>query len=223
VYDFTGTMQSQVEAQRKCYGRSSIPQYRFDKADLILSIEGDFLGTWISPEVNTKRHSTRRNPDNKMNRIIVAESMMSLTGANADDRLPINAGTHVALALGLSNLLLPFSVYAGNGTINASVSAYTPERTAEITGLNIDKIKGLADELKKNAGNSIIVGGGDGVLTVMRQDSGWSLIPVVLLNSRHQADEPPSCRTASVITCLKEPVPSPVLLGTIQQLVHGTA
>lgn len=68
----------------------------------------------------------------------------------------------------------------------------------------------------------LLWGGGDGVLNVMQQDSGLSLIPVVLLNSRHQTGEPPACRTASVITCLKEPVPSPVLLGTIQQLVHWT-
>jgi len=180
VYDFTGTIQSQVEAQRKSYGRSIIPQYRFDKADLILSIEGDFLGTWLSPEVNTKRHSTRRNPDAKMNRLIVAESMMSLTGANSDDRLPINSGTHVALALGLVNLLLPFSPYAGNGAINSVASAYTPEKTAELTGLNIDKIKGLADELKKYAGSSLVVGGG---VSSRSEISGELEIAVNLLNS----------------------------------------
>ncbi|MDH4261641.1 MAG: 4Fe-4S dicluster domain-containing protein [Spirochaetia bacterium] len=180
VYDFSGTMQSYVEAQRKSYGKSIIPQYRFDKAELILSIEGDFLGTWISPEVNTKRYSNLRSPDKKMNRLIVAESMMSLTGANADDRMPINSGTHVALALGLANLLLPFSVYAGNGAILAAVRDYTPEKTSEITGLNIDKIKGLADELKKYAGNSIVVGGG---VSSRSEISGELEIVINLLNS----------------------------------------
>jgi molybdopterin-containing oxidoreductase family iron-sulfur binding subunit len=180
VYDFPGTIQSLVEAQRKSYGRSIIPQYRFDKADFILSIEGDFLGTWISPEVNTKRHSQRRNPENKMNRLVVAESMMSLTGANADDRLPVNAGSHVALAFGLANLLLPFSTYAGNGTILSVVRDYTPEKTAEITGLNIDKIKGLADELKSYKGNSIVIGGG---VSSRSEISGELEIAVNLLNS----------------------------------------
>lgn len=69
----------------------------------------------------------------------------------------------------------------------------------------------------------LLWGGGDGVLTVMRQDGGWFLIPVLLLSGCHQADELPSWRTAPAITRLEEPVSLPVLLAAIQQLVHRTA
>ncbi|MDH4199003.1 MAG: 4Fe-4S dicluster domain-containing protein [Spirochaetia bacterium] len=180
TYDFRGTIQSLVDAQKKSYGRAIVPQYRYDKADLILSIECDFLGTWISPEVFTKQHSNRRNPDGKMNRLIVAESMMSLTGANSDDRLPIHAGSHVALALGLANILLPMSQYAGNGNILNAVSTYTPEKTSEITGLSIDKIKAIANELNQARGSSLVLGGG---ASSRSEVSGELEVVVNLLNS----------------------------------------
>lgn len=179
-YDFSGSLSSVAEAQRKSYGRAIVPQYRFDKADLILAIECDFLGTWISPELYTKQFSEGRNPDGKMNRLIVAENMMSLTGGNSDTRLPLHSGSQVALGLGLANLLLPFSAYAGNGAILNLVSFYTPEKTSELTGLSIDKIKDLANELSKKKGTSLVVGGG----VSSRSDVNGELEVVVnLLNS----------------------------------------
>jgi molybdopterin-containing oxidoreductase family iron-sulfur binding subunit len=180
VYDFGGTLQSLIEGQRKSYGRSVIPQFRVDKADFILSIECDFLGTWLSPEVYTKQFSSRRSPDGKMNRLVAAESMMSLTGANADDRHPIKSGSQVAFALGLSNLLLPFSTYAGNGFVVNTVSAFTPEKTSELTGVPVESLKSLADEIRKFRGRSLVLGGG---VSAQTEISGELEIAVNLLNS----------------------------------------
>ena len=38
-----------LEANEISFGKKVIPDYRFDKADLIVSIGADFLGTWLSP------------------------------------------------------------------------------------------------------------------------------------------------------------------------------
>ena len=61
-------------------GSGNMPDYRFDDADLIVSIDADFLGSWPFAEVYTKQFMSGRNPDNKkMNRLLVVESNLSLT------------------------------------------------------------------------------------------------------------------------------------------------
>ncbi|MBX3102519.1 MAG: TAT-variant-translocated molybdopterin oxidoreductase [Bacteroidetes bacterium] len=83
------------------FGKRALPRYHFDKAQVIVGFNADFLGTWVSPVEFTKQYVTNRAPskDNpKMSRHIQVESMMSLTGANADDRLPMKAsmeGAHI--------------------------------------------------------------------------------------------------------------------------------
>jgi CheY-like chemotaxis protein len=69
----------------------------------------------------------------------------------------------------------------------------------------------------------LLWGGSDGVLNVMRQDSGWSIIPVVLLGDRDRGDELPSCPHVPVRACLESPVALPVLLATIQKLICRVA
>ncbi|MCS6971598.1 MAG: hypothetical protein NZL89_01100, partial [Leptospiraceae bacterium] len=114
VYDPTGVLSEIAAGNMASFGNPAVPAYRFDVADLILSIEADFLGTWLAPELYTKQFASRRNPDNgNMNRLVVVESVLSLTGSNADKRLPISAGSHTTFALGLANLLLPGSPLAG--------------------------------------------------------------------------------------------------------------
>ena len=41
--------------QKAAYGEALVPQYRFDKAKMIVSVDADFLGTWISPTTFTKQ------------------------------------------------------------------------------------------------------------------------------------------------------------------------
>ncbi|MBL7811453.1 MAG: TAT-variant-translocated molybdopterin oxidoreductase [Bacteroidetes bacterium] len=83
-----------LQANKKDFGKSAIPSYKFDKAELIVSFGADFLGTWISPVEFTKDYTTNRIPTagREMSKHIQFESTLSLTGTNADDRYPIKAG-----------------------------------------------------------------------------------------------------------------------------------
>jgi molybdopterin-containing oxidoreductase family iron-sulfur binding subunit len=91
-------------ANEVCYGKRSIPSYHFDNAKVIVSLGADFLGTWLSPVEFSRQYAAGRrinqaNPE--MSKHIQFESMLSLTGANADDRFvhrPSETGA-VALAL----------------------------------------------------------------------------------------------------------------------------
>jgi molybdopterin-containing oxidoreductase family iron-sulfur binding subunit len=59
-------------------------------ADVIFSIDADFLGFGPASVANTKQFQARRDPEKKMLRLYVAESAPSLTGAQADHRFPLS-------------------------------------------------------------------------------------------------------------------------------------
>jgi MoCo/4Fe-4S cofactor protein with predicted Tat translocation signal len=91
-------------ANEASYGKKVLPQYRFDKAKLIVSLGADFLGTWLTPTEFSRQYASNKKVTGKnpqLSRHVQFESMMSLTGSNADDRYthkPSEAG-NVALAL----------------------------------------------------------------------------------------------------------------------------
>jgi Fe-S-cluster-containing dehydrogenase component len=97
-----------LDAHALTHGARILPRYRFDRADVIVSFDADFLGTWISPVEFTRAYSSRRRVDERspsMSYHIQIESRLSLTGSNADQRLRVAPGemghvaTHLALRL----------------------------------------------------------------------------------------------------------------------------
>ena len=69
-----------------------LPGYDFSQANVIVSLGADFLGTWISPVEYAKQYVvTRKVSSDKrtMSRHFQFETAMSLTGSNADVRVPI--------------------------------------------------------------------------------------------------------------------------------------
>jgi molybdopterin-containing oxidoreductase family iron-sulfur binding subunit len=76
-------------ANEACYGKRALPSYQFDKAQTIVSLSADFLGTWLSPVEFSKQYASNRKVTGeapKLSRHFQFESMLSLTGSNADDR-----------------------------------------------------------------------------------------------------------------------------------------
>jgi molybdopterin-containing oxidoreductase family iron-sulfur binding subunit len=68
-------------------GNGIIPTYDFSKAHTIVSIGADFLGTWLMPTVFAGQYGKTRNPEGEwMSKLFQFESLMSLTGSNADVR-----------------------------------------------------------------------------------------------------------------------------------------
>ena len=91
-------------ANEATYGKRAIPSYHFDNAKVIVSLGADFLGTWLSPVEFAKQYSKGRKIDEKnieLSKHYHFESILSMTGANADERFthkPSEAGV-VAAAL----------------------------------------------------------------------------------------------------------------------------
>ena len=89
-------------------GQSVEPHFLFDKADVVFSLDCDFLGLDSAGILPVKQFSKRRRveqPGDKMNRLYVAEANYSLTGAMADHRLRVRVGDAGALALALAKEL----------------------------------------------------------------------------------------------------------------------
>ncbi|MCB1173640.1 MAG: 4Fe-4S dicluster domain-containing protein [Leptospiraceae bacterium] len=159
----------QIKAgQEACYGQSVIPNYRIDRADLIVSIDGDFLGTLINPTMFQEQFGARRNLNKSkksMNRLVSFESMFSLTGANADRRYAIRPGDQALIALSIA-AFIEKDIKKGNS--NDVVASYYPSRVAEVLdhsgGLykkgNFEKvIQSVATDLWNHRGRSLVIGG----------------------------------------------------------------
>jgi len=119
-----------------------IPGYDFSKANVIVGINADFLGTWVAPVPFAKQYiQTRKvNPEKPaMSRHYQFETMYSLTGANADVRQPIRPSEEAALVTAL------YKGITGQGAGAADADAKV--------------LAAAIKELKANKGRALVVCG----------------------------------------------------------------
>ncbi len=91
-------------ANEACYGKKAIPSYHFENAKVIVSLGADFLGTWLSPAEFSGQYAQNRKVSGEkptLSRHFHFESMMSMTGSNADDRYTHKPSETGAVALAL--------------------------------------------------------------------------------------------------------------------------
>jgi MoCo/4Fe-4S cofactor protein with predicted Tat translocation signal len=82
-----------LEGAKMAFGQPVETRYDFTKADVVVSLDADFLYAGYPGNVKYIRDfASRRNPDGNMNRLYMIESMPTSTGAKADHRLPLRAG-----------------------------------------------------------------------------------------------------------------------------------
>jgi molybdopterin-containing oxidoreductase family iron-sulfur binding subunit len=83
-----------------------LPSYDFSKADVIVSLAADFLGTWLSPVEYARQYITNRKVSSDkrtMSRHYQIESALTLTGSNADIRVPVKPSQLGAATVALYN------------------------------------------------------------------------------------------------------------------------
>lgn len=106
----------------------SLPNYQFDKARTIVSIGADFLGSWLSPvEYNAGYAKGRRilGKDAKtatMSKHYQIEGMLSLTGANADERATCRPSEYGKVASALQAAVGGGSASTGNAKLDALIN-----------------------------------------------------------------------------------------------------
>jgi MoCo/4Fe-4S cofactor protein with predicted Tat translocation signal len=81
-----------LEGAKLAFGQPVETQYRLENADVIVSLDADFLYAGFPGNTRYIRDfAKRRNPDAPMSRFYAIESTPTSTGAKADHRLPLRA------------------------------------------------------------------------------------------------------------------------------------
>jgi MoCo/4Fe-4S cofactor protein with predicted Tat translocation signal len=135
------------EGSRLAFGEYLNTVYRFDQADVILSLDADFLCSGPGAVRYARDFAARRRvvgPDSTMNRLYVVESTPSNTGAMADHRLPLRSAEVAAFAAAIAEKL---GVKTG------------PSHGQALSGVPADWIPAIARDLLKHRGASLVVAG----------------------------------------------------------------
>lgn len=138
-----------LQANEAAYGKRVLPSYRFDNAKIIVSLGADFLGTWLSPIEFARQYAKGRKINEQapaMNRHYQFESLLSMTGANSDERFVHKPSESGAVALAL------LAALGGNVTAPALSSGKLKEGIAK-----------AAKDLAAAKGNALVVSGSNDV------------------------------------------------------------
>lgn len=141
VYDAVSESAA-LDAFQAKYGERGLASYDFAKAMTIVSIGADFLGDWQGGGFDAGYAQGRIPKDGKMSRHIQFESNMSLSGANADKRVPVTPTNQKLVLAQLHSLIV-------GGSVNANA---LPANVKEA-------VQKAASELKRAGSNGVLVSG----------------------------------------------------------------
>ena len=131
------------EGAKLAFGREVNTVYDISKANVIVSLDADFLGSGPAHIANARHFARRRKldgPDDSMNRLYVVEPIPSVTGSSADHRLPLRYTDIEAFARALAAKL-----GMGSG--------------ASVSGEAAKWIEVIAKELQSERGSSLVIAG----------------------------------------------------------------
>jgi molybdopterin-containing oxidoreductase family iron-sulfur binding subunit len=134
---------AEVDASKGVFGGGARLSYKLDAAKVIVSLDCDFIGS--EPDAHTNIHGfakgrSMEKEGDEPNRLYVVESLMTLTGVNADHRLRVpcsevaNVAAAIAAELGVEGVAKPSN----------EASKWAAE---------------CAKDLKKYAGRSVVMAG----------------------------------------------------------------
>lgn len=93
-------------ASQQLFGRDGLPAYDLSRADVILSFGADLFGTWLSAvRYGVDYGRFRSQPLGKRGYLAQLEPRMSITGAKADQWLPIRPGVEALIAQALARII----------------------------------------------------------------------------------------------------------------------
>ena len=142
-------------AWKKCYGSGEFPAIKWNEADIILSLDGDFLGESNNRIENARLFSEKRDIINKkFNRLYVIEGNVSITGMTADYRLRLRPDLQLNFVLSVINELnkkgAGIPVNSGGLTLADFVNQY---------GLDQAALNSLVSDLLNNKGKALVYAG----------------------------------------------------------------
>ncbi len=163
-----------LDAHAATHGLRVVPRYRFEAAEVLVSFDADFLGTWISPVEFTAGYSKARDLSGeppRMSHHLQIESRLSLTGSNADQRVAIHPAELASWVRHLAAEL---------GRLSASVVELSAAAVGEVPPV----VAAAAERLWHAKGRSLVVCGSQDLATQIL----CNLINELLGNYGHSLD-----------------------------------
>jgi molybdopterin-containing oxidoreductase family iron-sulfur binding subunit len=151
-------------AFEKCYGAKVFPVVQLEKANVILALESDFLGTDGNKVENSRMYAERRDVNNgkEFNRLYAVEGNASVTGMNADYRIILRSDAIEEFVLSLLNEFIVKERLSGFGAdagINSKLQSYDLKNFIAKNNINAEAAEHLISDLKKNQGSSFVTVG----------------------------------------------------------------
>lgn len=142
-------LEADVRATAEVFGKPVHPHYLFDKADVVLSLDCDFIGSEENTLENIRRFTSRRrvqSPNDTPVRLYQVEGLMTVTGFAADHRLRLAPSQIPALAASIAAQIQGLSIPGLQAP--ALPSAIDPKWVAE-----------CARDLANRRGKSLVIAG----------------------------------------------------------------
>src|SRR5580658_3904383 len=131
-----------LEGAKLAFGQPVETCYDFSKADVVVSLDADFLSAGFPGNVRYIRDfAKKRDPDAEMSRLYVVESNPSSTGVKADHRLPLSAVEIEHFAKALASAI---GVNGGGAMDSGDTAKF---------------INAVAGDLQKHKGASVVIAG----------------------------------------------------------------
>ena len=149
---------NEVEATRAAFGNGVRMLPRFDRADVVLSLDSDFLYLDEGGVESTRDYTNRRrvkDATGSMNRLYVVENHYTITGGVADHRLRCAASQIGALTVALAKKI---AAATGGGALNELIAAFPADAASRFAGKD-DWLSGCANDLIAAKGKSLVVTG----------------------------------------------------------------
>jgi anaerobic selenocysteine-containing dehydrogenase/Fe-S-cluster-containing dehydrogenase component len=134
------------QANKEVFGSSSIPSYRIDRADFLVSFGADFLETWVSNVQFARQFSEFREVrQGARNSFVYVGPRLSLTGASADEWIPVSPDGQSVFALGLLRGILerrrdPGWAPSITADVRNRVSGFSQDVVSQKTGVSKETI-----------------------------------------------------------------------------------
>lgn len=152
-----------LKAFESKYGEWALPDYHFEKAEVIVSFGADFLSDWQGGGYDSGYAKGRIPSAGKMSRHIQFESNMTLTGANADQRVPLTPTQQKNALAALFGALSGSTVSTAldNGILKAVADTAQAIREAGskavvVTGIDDADAQSLALAINEMLGSEVI-------------------------------------------------------------------
>jgi len=148
-------MDDVLDGQGQSYGTRVFPRFRFDKADYVLSLGADFLGTWgYTPEYTYQFAAKRRLDSGKssMSKMVMIEPTMSLTGQNADQRFTAHPADMLPIGLAIAAEVAKLT-----GRSTEELAGFSADSVGKKAGIDPKVLSEIARDLVQNRGRGLVV------------------------------------------------------------------